>query len=86
MVDSVVQNEIATWPIYRKVNRVWVKQEDEFCSTNRVVGITSKILNIANLKDTKEFPPLQYNRLTADLIDDLKNTFKTAFGVNLETG
>lgn len=86
MVDSVVQNEIATWPIYRKVNGIWTKQTDEYCSTNRVVGITSKILNIANLKNTKDFPPLQYNELTSNFIDDLKNTFRTAFGVNLQTG
>lgn len=86
MVDSVVQNEIATWPIYRKVNGIWTKQADEYCSTNRVVGITSKILNIANLKNTKDFPPLQYNELTSDFIGDLKNTFRTAFGVNLQTG
>lgn len=86
MVDSVVQNEIATWPIYRKVNNIWTKQADEYCSTNRVVGITSKILNIANLKNTKDFPPLQYNELTSNFIDDLKKTFKIAFGVNLQTG
>lgn len=86
MVDSVVQNEIATWPLYRKVNGIWTKQEDEYCDTNKVVGITSKLLNVANLSGSKDFTPYIYNATNSKLIDDLKNTFREAFGINLQTG
>jgi hypothetical protein len=42
-------------------------------------------MQIADVKN-KDFKPIINNDSNAPLINDLKNTFRTAFGVNLETG
>ena len=86
MVDSVIQNEIATWPIYRKIDGTWIKQDNEYCDTNKVVGVMSKLLNIANLSNGETFSPVENTPINKELIEDLKNTFRVAFGVNLQTG
>ena len=86
MVDSVIQNEIATWPIYRKIDGIWIKQDNEYCDTNKVVGVMSKLLNIANLSNREMFSPIENTPVNKELIEDLKNTFRVAFGVNLQTG
>lgn len=86
MVDSVIQNEIATWPIYRKIDGTWIKQDNEYCDTNKVVGVMSKLLNIANLSNGEIFSPIENTPINKELIEDLKNTFRVAFGVNLQTG
>lgn len=85
MVDDSVQSEVETWPIYRKINGVWTKQEDEFCDLNKVVGVFSKLKNISNLKNSKLFIPYIYEESTSELFDDLKQTFETSFGINIKT-
>jgi hypothetical protein len=46
----------------------------------------SKLLNIANLSNGETFSPIENIPINKELIEDLKNTFRVAFGVNLQTG
>ena len=85
MVDDFVQREVESWPLYRKVGRAWVRQIDEYCETTKVVGVLTKVLKIADLPNSK-FQPIINNRTTEAKIKKLKDTFRVAFGINLETG
>ena len=85
MVDDFVQREIGNWKLYRKQGEVWTRQEDEYCETNKVIGVLTKIMRIADVKN-KDFKPIINNKANAPLIDDLKSTFRVAFGINIETG
>ena len=85
MVDDFVQREISNWKLYRKQGDVWTKQDDEYCETNKVVGVLTKIMRIADVKN-KDFKPIIKNKSNDPLIEDLKNTFRVAFGINIETG
>lgn len=85
MVDDFVQREIGNWKLYRKQGDVWTRQEDEYCETNKVIGVLTKIMRIADVKN-KDFKPIIKNKSNDPLIEDLKNTFRTAFGINIKTG
>ena len=85
MVDDFVQREVESWPLYRKVGKAWVRQIDEYCETTKVVGVLTKVLKIADLPNSK-FQPIINNRTTEAKIKKLKDTFRVAFGINLETG
>ena len=85
MVDDFVQREIGNWSLYRKQGDVWTKQPDEYCETNKVVSVLTKVMRIADVKN-KDFKPIKVDKAHDALIQDLKNTFRTAFGVNIETG
>ena len=84
MVDDFVQREIGNWPLYRKQEDVWTKQSDEYCETNKVVSVLTKVMRIADVKN-KDFKPIIVNKANDALIEDLKNTFKVAFGINIKT-
>lgn len=85
MVDDFVQREIGNWPLYRKQGDVWTRQSDEYCETNKVVSVLTKVMRIADVKN-KDFTPIINNKSNKPMIDDLKDTFRIAFGVNIETG
>lgn len=85
MVDDFVQREIGNWPLYRKQGDVWTRQSDEYCETNKVVSVLTKVMRIADVKN-KDFTPIINNKSNKPIIDDLKDTFRIAFGVNIETG
>jgi len=64
---------------------VWTRQSDEYCETNKVVSVLTKVMRIADVKN-KDFTPIINNKSNKPIIDDLKDTFRIAFGVNIETG
>ena len=57
MVDDFVQREIGNWKLYRKQGDVWTRQDDEYCETNKVIGVLTKIMRIADVKN-KDFKPI----------------------------
>lgn len=79
-VPGLIQNKLMSWNIYRKQNKVWVRQQYEHpINSGQLYGVFSKIMSLGSSDWAKEI------KISQKEIDLLKFKFGDLFGTRIQT-